>query len=277
MRSSLPLLCWIFLALLLSGTARADDPMSYPTIATTDLTVPFHTQSAWSLVVTQEPDARDEIGKIHICFRHAGKAICPDILVHGRCDHLDGKPNCPLGAKPNEDRFEYNEWQGVAVFRPDERSQDPLLVATVMGNYSGPLGATGPVGPIIWAYRPDTDSFEEIFSGSRSSSVAEEVRLVASGPLAGDIVVNDRMDRRPYPYRIRVYQLLATRHYAKLLEYKSKAKYRDGNSLRVIDEEMPEIERRLGLWKPGDPLPVPPERPNGCTSLVLRKGVEWCK
>ena len=51
----------------------------------------------------------------------------------------------------------------------------------------------------------------------------------------------------------------------------------DGNPLAVIDSEMPETLRRLGLWKEGDALPVPPRMPQRCTLLVMRKGVEWCE
>jgi hypothetical protein len=40
---------------------------------------------------------------------------------------------------------------------------------------------------------------------------------------------------------------------------------------------MPETLRRLGLWKDGDPLPVPEKMPAGCATLFMRKGVEWCK
>jgi hypothetical protein len=43
----------------------------------------------------------------------------------------------------------------------------------------------------------------------------------------------------------------------------------------VIDSEMPEIERRLGFWKSGDPLPVP-ERAQ-CASYMLKNGIEWCQ
>jgi hypothetical protein len=47
--------------------------------------------------------------------------------------------------------------------------------------------------------------------------------------------------------------------------------------MAVIDSEMPEILRHLGLWHPGDPLPVPSHLPEGCKHLVLRHQEEWCK
>jgi hypothetical protein len=40
---------------------------------------------------------------------------------------------------------------------------------------------------------------------------------------------------------------------------------------------MPEILRRLGKWKQGDPLPVPPKMPDSCTSIYLEGTLEWCR
>ena len=65
--------------------------------------------------------------------------------------------------------------------------------------------------------------------------------------------------------------------YSRTLKYRGHTGYNDGNPLAVIDSEMPETLRQLGLWKTGDALPVPPLMPGGCTRLVMRKGVEWCE
>jgi hypothetical protein len=62
-----------------------------------------------------------------------------------------------------------------------------------------------------------------------------------------------------------------------VLRYRGDTGYGDGNPLAVIDSEMPETLRRLGLWKTGDPLPVSPRLSGGCTRLVMRKSVEWCE
>jgi len=45
--------------------------------------------------------------------------------------------------------------------------------------------------------------------------------------------------------------------YGRILRYRGLTGYSDGNPLAVADSEMPEILRRLGLWQPGEPLPVP--------------------
>ncbi|MDG6719271.1 hypothetical protein QCE92_13960, partial [Staphylococcus aureus] len=49
--------------------------------------------------------------------------------------------------------------------------------------------------------------------------------------------------------------------------------YGDGNPLAVIDSEMPETLRRLKLWQPGSPLPLP-EHP--CPRPRLVAQVLWC-
>ncbi len=57
-----------------------------------------------------------------------------------------------------------------------------------------------------------------------------------------------------------------------MLRYRSATLYNDGNRLAVIDSEMPNIERRLGLWKPGEPIPTPKLGGNGkpCLKPTLR-------
>jgi hypothetical protein len=65
--------------------------------------------------------------------------------------------------------------------------------------------------------------------------------------------------------------------YLLALRYRGHTGYGDGNPFAVIDSEMPETLRRLGLLKTGDALPVPPRMPRACTRLVMRKSVEWCE
>ncbi len=58
-----------------------------------------------------------------------------------------------------------------------------------------------------------------------------------------------------------VYKRISVCEYsARVLRYSGNTRYgKDGNPLAVIDSEMPETLRRLGLWKTGDALPVPAE------------------
>lgn len=275
MRVLLILLCVALLVAGFSAKAFAADPMSYEIVSSTDLTMPFHTKTKWRFVVTQAPsnDIDSEPGPLFFCFLHEGKPSCPSVVVRS-CDYLDKKPSCPRGFKPDNFTQPYNYFGNVAVIYPTKSSKSPLLVVTVSGNYGGP---GTPSGPKIWAYRRKYDRFDQIFSGDRSSNTEGEVRLITSGPLAGDVIANNDTGRWPYPYEIMVYKFLRSENYVRILDYNSKAKYRDGNPLKVIDEEMPEIERRMGVWRPGEPLPVPPQMPSSCRTIELHDGIEWCK
>jgi hypothetical protein len=92
--------------------------------------------------------------------------------------------------------------------------------------------------------------------------------------LAGDIVIDRAGPLAPYRYDMSVYRLVNSQ-YREILNYSGNSKYNDGNPLPVIDAEMPEIERRLHFWKPGDPLPTPAR--THCSKLALRHRVEWCE
>jgi hypothetical protein len=61
-------------------------------------------------------------------------------------------------------------------------------------------------------------------------------------------------------------------HYRQVLRYRSATQYGDGNPLAVIDSEMPNILRRLGMWRAGQPLPAP----RGCKRPHLIKDALWC-
>lgn len=76
---------------------------------------------------------------------------------------------------------------------------------------------------------------------------------------------------------IEVYAPGNSGRYARILRYRSHTGYGDGNPLPVIDSEMPAILERLGLWKPGDALPVPEPLPANCGRLILNRGEEWCR
>jgi hypothetical protein len=248
-------------------------PADFPVVARTELTQEFATRTRWSLVVTQEPATAEAPGDLHFCFLHDGRAACPSVAIHFRCDYLDRQPACPPATAANDDRLHYNHLGAVAILHPKGQTT-PLLVVSAVGNWVGPHTQAG---KIVWAYRRDRDSFEEIFSGSRNVAAEEEVRLVAGGPLSGDILSADLTERSPFPFVITVYRLQRAARYVKTLEYRGRTRYRDGNALLVLDGEMPEIERRLHLRRPGDPLPLPLRLPMRCRAIEQHDGLEWCR
>jgi len=131
----------------------------------------------------------------------------------------------------------------------------------------------GPRLTAVWTYNANSDQFDQIFDHAARGQNNGEIRIITNGPLAGDIVIDRAGQHAPYRYDITVYRLLNSR-YREILSYAGNSKYNDGNPMPVIDAEMPEIERRLHLWKPGDPLPTPMR--THCSKLELRSGIEWC-
>jgi hypothetical protein len=253
----LPLLCFAIFFLGLTARAFAEeplssnaDPMNYKVISNTDLASAFHTKTKWRLIITQEPgdEENPDVGNLHFCFLQENKPICSDL--------------------------NYNTFDGVNIIPPSEKLRWPLLVLTA-DEWSG--GPGQPKGTMVWAYRPKPDKFDLIFSNQTSQSRNQETRIIVDGPLSGDIVVAIPTERAPWPYEITVYRLSQSAHYARILDYNTTTRFDDGNPLAVIDAEMPEIERRLHLWKPGDLLPAPLRMPPRCRTVELQKGIEWCR
>jgi len=133
------------------------------------------------------------------------------------------------------------------------------------------------VSTFLFAYDRKADKFRVVFFNMTGRNNNEETRFVENGPMLGSIVVAYPTNNAPFTYFVEVYKRMSDSDYSRVLKYRGKTGYGDGNPLAVIDSEMPETLRRLGLWKTGDPLPVPPRMPRGCTRLVMRKGVEWCE
>lgn len=219
-------------------------------ITTLDLTKPFKTKSKWRLVVTQDPeDGTENSGVLHFCFLQ------------------NDKPHC---SQPG-----FNIFGNVQTIRPHGMRENPLLVANM---YDSGGGSARGNGPAVWVYRRERDKFEMIFRHLSNFSANEETRVIAKGPLAGDVVTDDATyRRRPYPYAITAYGLSPSLHYVKILAYEGRRTRVDSNRLAVIDAEMLEIEKRLHVWKPGDALPTPLERPKECNTVSIKDGllVPW--
>ncbi len=104
------------------------------------------------------------------------------------------------------------------------------------------------------------------------------MRLVRKGPLAGSVITAEPERGPPWAYHIVVEQPAPSGAYRQVLEYRSATIYDDGNPLAVIDSEMPNIEARLGLWRPGQPIPTPGDggRDTPCPRPTLRRTELWC-
>jgi hypothetical protein len=133
------------------------------------------------------------------------------------------------------------------------------------------------IATALYQYEKVTDRFVRVFLNLTGRNNNQATRFVESGPLQGDVIVNNPTENAPYTYWIEVYRAESSGQYERILRYRGRTGYGDGNPLAVADSEMPEILRHLGLWHPGDALPVPIHLPQGCTDLFMRNGEEWCK
>jgi hypothetical protein len=125
----------------------------------------------------------------------------------------------------------------------------------------------------VLAYRADGDRFERIYERVTGHNNNQEVRYIATGPLKGDIVSVEPTQDAPFGFWV-VVNAPANGSFKEVLRYRSATRYGDGNPLAVIDSEMPNMAQRLGLWKPGTPLPLPTR---ACPKPHLVRMALWCE
>lgn len=231
-----------------------------------DLTTSFATETQWTFVVVQEdgksPTELEDHGPIHIC------------LVK------EGHPDCSEKFYPqsgNEDPWfqtPYHLFAGKVVYAGQNRT-NPLLFIQLCGA-EGINGNCG-IATALYRYDRAADRFVRVFLNLTGRNNNEETSFVESGPLQGDVLVAYPTGNAPYTYWIEVYRAADSGQYTKILRYRGRTHYNDGNRLAVTDSDMPGILSRLGLWKTGDPLPVPAYMLKDCRHLYMRSGEEWCK
>lgn len=233
-----------------------------------DLIKPFATTSSWTLVIAQDsappPEISDfeEHGPITICFV---KDLAPD-----------------CSEKLYDNVPDQQRWFGTPFYIRDSRvvyagpaNKRPLLLLKTCGARSGD-GSCG-IATDLYAYDRQADRFYKAFGNVTGSNNNQDTRFVENGPLLGDVVVNYPTDNAPYAYWIELHRMATSGRFVRVLRYRGGTRYGDGNPLAVIDSEMPEILRRLRLWRKGDPLPIPSNRAEVCAHPVMRKGEEWCR
>ena len=233
-----------------------------------DLAKPFHTRSAWRFVVSEGPPVKDfgdgdAPGALTLCLRKGPNGPCVSDPV-----------TLPLRATTPDDpiAWEPHYLKTAKIVYPHGQNDTPLLLIVTGSLNSG--NGNQLVSTQLIAYDASKDTFHRIFGESTSHNNNEEIRFVVDGPLQGSVISAEPQEHLPYGYWIVVKKLTAAGEYRQVLRYGSATHYGDGNRLAVIDSEMPNIERRLGLWKPGDPIPVPSGK--ACSKPILRHTELWC-
>ena len=254
--------------LLLLWAALLAAPAAAQTIVSRiDLSPPFAARPGWRFLAMQDPEIVDELetgfperepGVIRLCIsRDGGRSCRPDL------SHL-------LGADSEQDRFSVPHFLHHArVVRP--RPGQALLlieVASLPGVNGNQRTATAAL-----IYDRRRDAFVSAYEKETGRNNNEEVRYIPDGPLRGAIVSAEPAGNAPFGYWIIVNRLAPSGRYRQILRYRSATIYGDGNPLAVIDSEMPNIQRQLRLWRPGQPLPLPAR---GCRRPHLVNRALWC-
>jgi len=231
-----------------------------------DLTEPFASVAQWTFVAIQDGgqpiDDFEDHGPILLCLV---KAASPDCAQHL---YQQVRSEMPWFDTP------YHLFASSVVYANQNKSS-PLLFLKVCGAVSGD-GDCG-IATALYTYDKINDGFIRVFLNLTGRNNNQATRFVESGPLQGDVIVDNPTENAPYTYWIEVYRAGDSGQYGQILRYRGHTGYSDGNPLAVADSEMPEILHRLGLWQPGDPLPAPAHLPQGCRHLFMRHGEEWCK
>lgn len=231
-----------------------------------DLTEQFGGVSQWTFMAIQDGgkaiDDFEEHGPILLCFV---KAASPDCAQHL---YQEVRSEMPWFDTP------YHLFAGSVVYANQNKSS-PLLFMKVCGAVSGDGDCE--IATALFTYDKTSDRFVRVFLNLTGRNNNQVTRFVESGPLQGDVIVDTPTQNAPYTYWIEVYRAENSGKYARILRYRGHTGYSDGNPLPVVDSEMPGILHRFGLWKTGDPLPVPVYFPRGCKNLLMRHDEEWCK
>ena len=197
-------------------------------------------------------------GRIELCLRRADAP----------CDQeLRGS----LGDNPQNVLFTEPHYLEKADLVPSGSRTKPLLLVQTGSLFSGDGDQL--IFAQILAYRRDTDRFVRVYAHLTGRNNNQEVRYLGNGALRGSVVSVDPTNDAPFGFWVVLSSYVSGRGYRQVLRYRSATTDNDGNPLPVIDSEMPNIERRLGLWRAGDRLPLPDAR---CPQPHLARMELWC-
>jgi len=248
-------------ALVIAAYLAAAPSPGQKVLASIDLSGPFHTRSHWTFTAMQGPeepgDLGDELpGRVTFCLSRDSAKTC-DPAMTGRL----------TAAEPDELYALPHFLETAKVERA--RGRTLLLLRTSSAPaFNGDQG----VHTQILVYDRERDAFAIAYDYLVGRNTNQEIRYVTSGPLAGDVISAEPTQNFPYGYWV-VVSRLDGGAYRQVLRYRSATRYGDGNPLAVIDSEMPNIQARLGLWRPGQPLPLPKGK---CSKPHLVKTALWC-
>jgi hypothetical protein len=233
-----------------------------------NLSKPFATRSPWRFTATQDVEIEDPVGVSGGDKAPGSVTVC---LRKGAAGSCDPSLNTSLG--PTGDLFSAPHYlYDARIVRPLGPSGAPMLLVKLGSLLSGDSDQL--ILTELLVYNARSDDFRRVYEHLTGHNNNQDVRLVEVGPLAGDIIAAEPTSSAPYGFWVSVSTYKPVGGYRSVLRYRSATTYGDGNPLSVIDSEMPNIEQRLGIWRPGMPLPMPAA---GCVHPHLVRTELWCK
>jgi len=229
------------------GAPSVSPPPTSSQIARLDLAQPFQARSAWRLIASQGPPTLDDLGgpvpgPVQLCFKKSQEGPC-----------ASPSPMPPPLDAATHGRWEPHFLSTAKVVFPRGPDAAPLLLIVTGSLYSGDGDQARATQ--LFQYDPGTDSFSRVYVRTTGKNNNQEIRFIPSGPLQGAVISAEPTAHAPYGYWITVDRFTPEHGYRQVLRYRSATRYDDGNPLPVIDSETANLERRLGLWRPGSSLP----------------------
>jgi hypothetical protein len=262
--------CFALALSLLGAVATAAAPAGSTVIKSVDLSQAFATRSPWRLTVMQGPDIADPLGLSG--DKAAGSIqLCLSKTAAGSCD--PSLQSALTAGAPADDLFGQPHYlNDLEIVHPHGPAGRALLVVQTASSHSG--DGDQAVLTQALAYDAASDRFVRIYEHATGHNNNQAVHYVASGKLEGDIIAVEPAEHAPFNYWVTVNALTPAYTYRQVLRYRSATLYGDGNPLSVSDSELPNIEQRLGLWRPGSPLPLPA---GACPKPHLVEMELWCR
>jgi hypothetical protein len=260
----------LLLASLVCARAVASASPAFRPIKSIDLAKPFGAGTPWRLTATQGPSVLPdqsasgdaEPGEIRLCVSNdGGKSCTPDLQAK-----FHSAKEGDVFAE--EDHYLYD----TRLVYPRGHAAPPLFLMRTASQHGGNGSQRATLQ--ILAYDKRSDRFHLAYNRETGGNMNQEMRYVAKGTLKGMTITAEPTGSAPYRYWIEVSRLTERDLYRRVLRYRSVTSYGDGNPLATIDSEMPNIQQRLGLWHPGQPLPLPDRR---CSKPRLTHMELWCR
>lgn len=151
------------------------------------------------------------------------------------------------------------------------RADLPLSLIQASSLHSGNGDQRVATTALVYDHKKNT--FSAAYKKQTGRNNNQEIYYKVARLLRGAIISAEPTDDGPFGFWMTINRVGPDSRYRQVLRYRSATCYGDGNPLPVIDSEMPNIQQRLKLWRPGSRLPLP-DRP--CRQPRPIQKALWC-